>query len=142
MAKLVYLLVLSLFFNCGSAVVNNKTVLQQCIDCVDYGDSMFVKVFWFSLNPPDYRCIRKKALSKFQGLIVDFTCELEYCEYIELSDTRFIWNNFTSDCHKLVDWQQVDISPQTYILWIQVFLLMFILALSSLGKFFYLNIII
>jgi hypothetical protein len=130
MEKLILLLLI-----CTTFALKNSTVQDACVACIDYGESVFSKVVWYPLYAPEYRCIDKRAFRKFNGFILDFTCEYDYCADIEYSETRFIWNNFTSNCEKLIDWNQIDISPQTYLLWLQVALLIIILSLVSIGKF-------
>lgn len=113
---------------------NNATIVDQCLSCIEYGETVFIKSVWFALSTPDYRCISRRFFSTYKGFIVDFTCSSDYCPKIENSPNRFIWNNYTSyDCSKVVDWNQVDISPQTYFLWIQVVLLMVILLFVVIG---------
>jgi hypothetical protein len=75
-------ILISVVFIMGVAA--NRTVEQECLECVNEKKMTFYKTVWASKDPPQYSC-RKYAylVSKF-GYVVDTACIESECQNITL----------------------------------------------------------
>lgn len=81
---------------------SNSSIESLCGNCTIVPGNVYIKLIWFPIAPPEYKCINESSLISNYSLIVDVSCTIESCKGIVQRRPVKLWdpNDIMYYCNK------------------------------------------